>query len=256
MGVAIVISMNFPLTTIPRNIWGLIILSGIIHAAYVLALSSAYEKGEISYVYPIVRSAPAFVPLVAFIVLGETVSLKGGMGILIVVSCVLVLLLQGKMEKGSSIIEVLFRKENFWAFVTLGTVVCYSILDKAGMSALYKVTELPARTQSVIYFLLEITVCYSIYWIYMLRNQKAIQWSVCKHEWFKIIFAAFGTMASYVLILHVMKTEKLSYIITLRQSSVLFAVIVGWFYFREPHFRVRLLISLCMILGFYLVAIG
>lgn len=255
-GVAFLLLMNFALSAIPGKIWGLLLLSGIIHSIYILALSSAYEKGEISYVYPIVRSAPAFVPIVAFIVFGEKVSIYGGLGIIIVVSCIFALLLQGKLKKNSSIINLFFRKENFWAFVTLGTVVTYSILDKAGMLALHQVEELPALMHGVIYFLLETTICYFLYWIFMLRNPKAIQWSIWKHEWLRIILAAFGTMVSYALILHVMKTEMLSYIVTLRQSSILFAVIIGWFYFREPYIKLRFLISLFMILGFYFVAIG
>jgi uncharacterized membrane protein len=256
MGVAFVLAMNFELSVIPGNIWALILFSGIIHSIYILALSSAYEKGEISYVYPIVRSAPAFVPIAAFILLGEKVSLYGGLGISIVVCCIFALLLQGKLQKDTSIIKVFFRKENSWAFVTLGTVVIYSIVDKAGMLAFHQVEALPARIHGVLYFFLETTICYVIYWIYMLRNPKVIQWSVWKHEWLRIVIAAFGTMVSYALILHVMKTEKLSYIVTLRQSSILFAVIIGWFYFQEPYFRLRLLISLFMIFGFYLVAMG
>ena len=77
-----------------------------------------------------------------------------------------------------------------------------------------------------------------------------------KTEWLKILLAALGTMFSYAMILHVMKSENLSYIVTLRQSSILFAVVVGWFVFHESHFRVRLLISLLMILGLYLTATG
>ena len=256
MGVTVVLVMNYALSAIPGKIWGIILFSGIIHSIYILALSSAYEKGEISYVYPIVRSAPAFVPIVAFLLLGEKISINGGMGITIVVSCIFALLLQGKLHKGTSIYKVFFRKENAWAFVTLGTVVIYSVVDKAGMSALHQVDALPARIHAVLYFLLETTICYLIYWIYMLKSQKGIKWSVWKHEWLRIVLAAFGTMVSYALILHVMKTEKLSYIVTLRQSSILFAVIIGWFYFREPYFKLRLLISLIMIFGFYLVAIG
>jgi len=256
MGVAFVLTMNFSLSAIPGKLWVIILFSGIIHAIYILALSTAYEKGEISYVYPIVRSAPAFVPIAAFILLGEKVSIYGGIGITIVVCCIITLLLQGRLQKDDSIIKVFFRKENAWAFVTLGTVVIYSIVDKAGMLALHQVEELPARIQAVLYFFLETTICYLIYWVFMLKSQKEIQWSVWKHEWLRIVLAAFGTMTSYTLILHVMKTEKLSYIVTLRQSSVLFAVFIGWFYFREPYFRLRLLISLFMIFGFYLVANG
>ena len=256
MVVAIIFSMGFPILSIPAGIWVLIMLSGIIHSVYILALSTAYEKGEISYVYPIVRSAPAFVPLAAFLMLGETISIRGGVGVFTVVICIIILLLQGKLLANPSLISIFFRKENFWAFVTLGTVVIYSITDKKGMLAMQQVDELPVYIHGVIFFLLETTICYLIYWVFMLSSKKGIQWSIWKVEWWKISLAAFGTMASYALILHVMKTENLSYIVTLRQSSILFAIIIGWFWFREPFIRIRLLIATVMIFGLYLVATG
>ncbi|MDH5676735.1 MAG: hypothetical protein OEZ06_31750 [Myxococcales bacterium] len=59
-------------------------------------------------------------------------------------------------------------------------------------------------------------------------------------------------MASYSLILHVMQTEELSYIVAVRQSSVLLAVLVGWFWLREPQDRQRVslaaLICTCVVL--------
>ena len=254
MVTAILLALNLDLSIIPGKIWVLIITSGIIHTLYILGLSSAYEKGDISFVYPIVRSAPAFVPLAAFIAFGERVSLRGGSGILVVVICIFILLLQGKVESGGSVFKVIFRKDNFWAFVTLGTVVSYSIVDKAGMTALNHVEGLPVKLHGVTFFLLETTVCYVVYWLLMLKDRKEIQLSILKLEWPKIILAAIGTMVSYALILHVMKTENLSYIVTLRQTSVFFAVVIGWIYFQEPHFRIRLLVSIVMVFGLYLTA--
>ena len=47
------------------------ILSGVIHGVYILCLSRAYNTQDISYVYPIARSAPVFVPVFAWLLLGE-----------------------------------------------------------------------------------------------------------------------------------------------------------------------------------------
>ena len=50
-------------------VWAL--FSGILHGLYILSLSRAYSTEDISYVYPIARSAPVFVPLLAWIFLDE-----------------------------------------------------------------------------------------------------------------------------------------------------------------------------------------
>ena len=47
--------------------WG--VLSGIIHGVYILCLSRAYSTADLSYVYPIARSAPVFVPVFAWFLL-------------------------------------------------------------------------------------------------------------------------------------------------------------------------------------------
>ncbi len=244
------------LGVIPQKLWVMIVLSGLIHTFYILFLSTAYEKGEISFVYPIVRSAPALIPGVAFIIFAEKISLKGGIGILVVVICIFALTLQGKMGKQDSLLKSFFRVEHKWAFATLGTVVAYSIVDKMGMMYIREIDSLPNEGQAFIYFVLMNAVCYIGYWSFMMSKPGLIKLSVFKEEWWKIILAAIGTMTSYSLILHVMKTENLSYIVTLRQSSILFAVFVGWFFFRESYFRIRLLLAACMIFGLYLTATG
>ena len=53
--------------------WG--ILSGILHGVYILCLSRAYSTADISYVYPIARSAPVFVPVFAWLFLDEHLSI-------------------------------------------------------------------------------------------------------------------------------------------------------------------------------------
>ena len=76
---------------------------------------------------------------------------------------------------------------------------------------------------------------------------------VLRNEWKSVLFASAGMMISYSLILHVMQTEKVSYIVTLRQSSILMATIVGWLVLKERHGLFRFFGSVIMILGFILV---
>ena len=58
--------------------------SGFIHFLYWLFLTQAYKEGDLSHVYPIMRSSPALVLVIAVLFLGEQVSFKGVAGILLV----------------------------------------------------------------------------------------------------------------------------------------------------------------------------
>jgi drug/metabolite transporter (DMT)-like permease len=255
VGIALAALARIPLRVITVELWLYVLASGGIHAVYILALSTAYETGDISYVYPIARSAPALVPVAAFLVLGETISLRGGLGIAIVLGAVFVLQLRGEPE--SEIRQLwasIKRHDTRWAFVTLAAVVAYTIVDKAAMVSLGKVSQIRRGMHGPVFFMLQVTFCYLVFWIHFILKRDLNIKTVWKREWPRGLVAAFGTMVSYSLILHVMQTEPVSYIVTIRQASVFLAVIVGWFVLREPYGKRRLIASVSMLLGFYLVA--
>lgn len=245
----------FPLHSIPTDVWIYVGLSGVIHGVYIWALSTAYETGDISFVYPLSRSAPAFVPITAFLILGERISLRGGFGIAIVVICVFLMHMRKQTISGPRPFWASVRqKDSIWAFVTLGSVVVTSLIDKAGMMALARVSDISGRMHGPVYFMLQTMICYLLFWIYMGFHRDLGIKPIWRHEWLRAMAAAIGTLASYSLILHVMKTENVSYIVTLRQSSVLFAVLIGWLALKEPHGRLRMAAAVAMIVGFFLIA--
>jgi len=122
MGVAGVAGIRTPLHEIPTDVWAYLAASGVAHALYILALTSSYEVGDLSYVYPIIRSAPVLVPLVAFLTLGEGISLRGGTGILIVMLGVYILQMRGDAATElHRLWASLKRRDSRWAFATLAT---------------------------------------------------------------------------------------------------------------------------------------
>jgi uncharacterized membrane protein len=255
IGMSAIFLARMPLHEIPSIAWFYVLLSGFVHALYVLSLSTAYVKGDISYVYPIARSAPAFVPVAAFIIFGETISLRGGVGISLVVLCIFLLQLGGgNTTESRHIFAFIKQRDSLWAFATLATVVAYSLIDKAGMVHFAQVIEMPSYLHGPTFFLLEASLSNLIYGGYMASRREFGDRHIWRREWFQGILAALATMSSYSLILHVMKTENLGYIVTLRQSSILIAVLVGWLVLREKQGLSRLLIAGAMLAGFFLVA--
>ena len=252
---AVILSLGAPLGLVPARTWLCVVLSAMIHAVYFLALSKAYESGDISYVYPICRAAPAFVPLAAFLLLGERISLRGGCGIALVVISMFVLQFRGALvQELRGMKAFLRRKDSLWAFITLATVVAYSIVDKAGMTALADVKDFPAIAQAPTYFMLSFTLSFIIYGAFLIPRTAAAYLAVWRGEWLKSLLAGLGMISSYCLILHVMKTEPLSYIVTLRQISVLIAVLCGWVLLKEKHGLLRLIAAAVMLAGIFLVA--
>ena len=61
------------------------IITGFIHSLYWIFSTNALEKGDLSHVYPIMRSSPALVLIFSVLVLDEQVSFMGVSGIILVV---------------------------------------------------------------------------------------------------------------------------------------------------------------------------
>jgi drug/metabolite transporter (DMT)-like permease len=255
LALALSVLSFIPLSDISSRVWFFLVLSGIIHALYSLSLASAYEVGDISFVYPIARSAPAFVPIAAFLVIGEQISLRGGIGIVITVVAVWIMQIRGDFGlEIKHLWKVLKKRDSMWAFITLFSVIVYTIIDKQGMVAFNDVPEIDPWVQGPVYFLLEASISYIIFWTYAILHLKIDVRPTFKSEWPKAAVAAVCTMASYSLILFVMKTEIVSYVVTLRQCSVVFAVLIGWIVLKEKYGKRRLFASLLMFSGLYFVA--
>jgi uncharacterized membrane protein len=244
-----------PLSAISEKVWFFLVLSGIVHALYSLSLASAYEVGDISFVYPIARSAPAFVPIIAFLVIGEQISKRGGIGIIITVLAMWILQIRGQFTvELKQLWQAFKRADSKWAFITLLSVIIYSIIDKQGMVAFNDVPQIRPWLQGPVYFLLEASISYIFFWTYALLFLKIDVRTTFKAEWHLVLLAAIGTMLSYSLILYVLKTESVSYVVTLRQCSVVFAVLIGWFMLKEKQGKRRLFASVLMFCGLYFVA--
>src|SRR6478609_7163391 len=67
--------------------WGLVVVSGVVHVLYYIALLRGYRKADLTVVYPLARgSGPLLSSLVAITLLGERITTLGMAGILAVVA--------------------------------------------------------------------------------------------------------------------------------------------------------------------------
>jgi drug/metabolite transporter (DMT)-like permease len=101
--------------------------------------------------------------------------------------------------------------------------------------------------------MMQVVFCYLLFGIYLAARGNLRLKAAWSRQWQSIIVAAVGTMASYSLILHVLQTTPVSYVVSVRQSSVLLAVFVGWRQLKEPYGKFRVVISILMVIGLYLV---
>ena len=139
----------FSLSELPPALGWLLPLTALTHAFYSYWMCRAFEHGDLSLVYPIARSTPAFLPFVAVPLLGERLTAGGALGIAVVV--IGVGLVHGISRWH---LRDLMQPAARFAFLTLATTVGYSLIDKAAMAALARAPWHSALPVALVYYLL------------------------------------------------------------------------------------------------------
>ena len=240
---------------IPPTVWIYVVASGLVHSAYWFSLSQAYSSGDISYVYPIARSAPGFVPLFAFLFLQEAISIRGIVGILCIVFSIYLLQQRGEGMRLKELIRRTRQQDAIWAYSTLCTVIAYSLIDKKGMSEFHARSSLLAGWQAVSYYLTQAAISVVLHGMsILLRFPKREIMDIARRESKRIIVAGGLVLISYTLILFAFTTQKVSYVVAIRQCSVIFAVLLGTYVLKESHAKLRFAATGVMVIGVFLIS--
>ena len=240
-----------PWRAIPVEIWYLVVLTGITHALYLYWMSRAYEHGDLSLVYPIARSTPAFLPLVAVPVFGEVLHPIGALGIAVVVAGMWLVHLGPGFERQS-----LAGPATRYALLTLLATVAYSLLDKAAMARLAPAPWPGPVPPSITYgLLLQVAHAIAFAPLFFWSRDLAALRATARGQLARAAAAAAISFLGYWLILLAYETALASYVVAVRQSSVLFAVALSALWLRERPSRPRVLGAVATVVGVALIAV-
>lgn len=229
----------------PAEILPFLLASGVAETVYFLALGKAYEEGDLSVVYPVARSSPMFVAIAASLLIGERVTLWGAVGIALILVGVYVLHLKGwSGEELTKPLRALGAPASRYAFVAaLGTTV-YSISDKLGVTAVD-----PLLYSFWLGFI--ITGLLSI--VIVRRRGVSVLREELRSSMFRISIAGVLMKGGYMLVLVAMSLAQVSYILALRQVSVVMGAALGVALLKERYGGVRIVGSAIIFLGVYLL---
>jgi drug/metabolite transporter (DMT)-like permease len=249
----VLLAVCFPFvrwSEVPPEVWRLVAATGVAHGLYFYWMSRAYEAADLSLVYPIVRSTPAFLPLVAVPCLGESISVPGAIGIAVVVAGMWLVHTAGRLRG-----EALFAPGIRFAYLTLLATVGYSLFDKEAMARLSDGPWSSPLPRSVAYFCL-ITAANAVLFVPLAvrRVSRETFVRVARLEWHRAAAAAVVSLGSYGLILEAFRRAPASYVVTVRQTSVLFAVAIGALWLGERPGPTRVAGALATLVGVALIA--
>jgi len=208
----------------------------------------AYREGDLSLVYPISRSAPLFTLLWATLFIGETLSLKGVLGIGLVMLGIFVISMKdfhfknypSQPKKSFSSLPYLL------AFVAAVSGSIYSVVDKVVVQIIH-----PVFYTWLINLWMAIDV--GIYLLFHREAPLLKVWKESKKEIFTIVFLQ---NIGYGCFLMALTMSKVSYVVAFRQMSALFGAGMGILLLKESQWKTRMTGALILTLGLILIALA
>lgn len=235
MGIATSLACAAALPFLPvplRASWLFILASALLHVGYNAFLIRAYRGGDFGSAYPIARgSSPLLVTVGAALTAGEYPALHGVIGILLVSGGIISLAFRGNRLPESGI---------FYALGTGVFIAAYSVTDGIGarlsgnataytvwMCLLWGATALPT---------------------YLIMRREARLWRGPRATGLAALGGILSVLA-YGIVIFAMAHAPMGAVSALRETSVLFAVLLGRIVFGEKLTARRMVSALVIVAG-------
>ncbi|MCR5942614.1 EamA family transporter [Ochrobactrum sp. XJ1] len=228
--VALPFLFTYPLPA--SGAWLYIVLSAVLQVAYSVFLVAAYRYGELGQVYPIVRgTVPLLVTLGGFIITGDKLDFNQIAGVVLVAAGIMSLALGKERASTSSIL---------FALATGAIIAAYAIVDsigvrQAGQSGAYTAWVL------VLYGAFLPAVFLAI------RRRLVIDFRA--PDTWKALAGGLVAMIAYGVVVAAFALGPAGPITALRETSVVFAVLIGWLFLGEALNARRILACLIVATG-------
>lgn len=220
----------------PAAAWPYIVSSVVIHIAYYIALAGAYKHGDMGLTYPLMRGvAPMLVALSAVATLGESLTPLAWAGVAGICSGVLVL--------GLSRHALDNRRATLFALANAVVIAIYTVVDALGTRA--AVANGGTAFQYVV--LLFVLDGWPFAALVLARRGRAA-WPYARKRWPIAAGGAIASLGSYGIALWAMTRAPVASVAALRETSVLFAALLGTWLLREA-FTVRRALGTCVIVA-------
>lgn len=208
--------------------WPYIATSTVIHLGYYIALAGAYRHGDLGLTYPVMRgSAPLLVALASVTFIGERLSMSAWIGVAIVCVGVLTLGLSGSAAHSGD--ESQRRKALAFALCNAAIIALYTVVDGIGVRASGNALAYVAALflfDGLPYLLL-------VMW-QRPSAQRGAALGYMAGRWKLASVGTLASLGSYAIALWAMTRAPVAMVAALRETSVLFAAVIGTLLLREP----------------------
>jgi drug/metabolite transporter (DMT)-like permease len=208
------------------QLWPLAGVGAVLTLANYILLAKAYERADLSFVYPVSRGAVLiFLPILGFLVFGERLSARGAVAVAAIVIGIVAMPLRKRSALEASIgMPRINVAAVVLSILAAAAAAGYTIWDKRAVRSIAPFT----------YFYTYTTLVGAAYGTYLVR---AYGGDAIRDEWRRnaraiVLVGACNTLA-YVLVLFALRDGISSYVVAVRQLSVAFGAMLGWWLLGE-----------------------
>ena len=221
--------------------WPMLLASVVIHTAYYVTLSRSYRSGDLSQVYPLFRGlAPVMVVAGAALFANELLSSGAMLGIALVSAGLISITFAGGAI--GRIPPLALR----WGLATSVLIAGYTVADGIGVRA-------AGNPFSYILWLFVFEPIPIGLWL-LLRDRSG-WFAYMRAKPGKISVGAIAAASAYAIVIYAMGIAPMGMVSSLRETSVIFAALIGSLMFHEPFGRKRIFAAVIVCGGVVLIKI-
>jgi drug/metabolite transporter (DMT)-like permease len=236
IGLAMALTRPWP----AAEVWLWLLGSGLFHSGYKLFLGYAYEQGDLSRVYPIARgAAPMLVTVIGALALSDVVAPVEYAGIFLL-GCGIALMARGAFRNGES------RRLVPLALGSAAMTAGYSLVDGLGA----RVSGDAVAYVAWLFFLDAVfftPICLGLRGSVVMRAPP--------RDWLRGSVAALASYGAYAIAVWAMTEAPIALVAALRETSILFAVLIGWLVLGDRMDRAKAAAAATIVLGVALTRI-
>lgn len=163
---------------------------------------------------------------------GEWLSISNLFSLLLIIGGVLLLSWNGR--------RIELSKSVLWAIATGICIACYTVTDGLGGRATINALTF-AGYQCLVDGI-------SIFIVALLWRPNSLS-AILPNQWHKLLIAAIFSATAYAIIIFVMSQTKIGAVAALRETSVLWAVLMGVIFLKEKFGKLRIIATLVILSG-------
>lgn len=222
-----------PLPT--AGVWVFLIASMLIHNIYYFTLGRAYLSGDLSLVYPLFRGfAPVLVAAGAAIFFGEVLSMQVLVGVFLVSIGLMSLAFFG-INHPYRLTPTLW-----WSLATCALIALYTVTDGVGVRQV-------ENSLSYILWLFTLEAIPIVIWLTWFQRQNWFAFLAQNRA--QVLAGGLASSVAYGIVIHAMGLGAMALVSSLRETSVIFAALIGTLLLKEPFGRQRILAAVMVALG-------